>query len=239
MSMTEILTLEALARYRPDLFDLLELPGVPDIDDMGVENADQVRTTWTISNADFIKYLCFKARGLSVAIANPDWMKEAIGTWSAMHKHEWQRAFNTLFYKYNPIWNKDGSINRSENSNYTDTTTHVGVNTDTETLDNTSFTNGYNNGSYSEIYPPGAQPGTNLKWTHADKNTARNTIGHSLNNTDTTNGDKHGGEEIREKGNIGVTTTQQMLKEEREIALYSIEDIIADAFIKEFCLLLW
>jgi hypothetical protein len=42
-----------------------------------------------------------------------------------------------------------------------------------------------------------------------------------------------------ERGNIGVTTTQQMIKEEREMALFSIYDTIADSFIKHFCIALY
>lgn len=37
-------------------------------------------------------------------------------------------------------------------------------------------------------------------------------------------------------GNIGVTTSQQMAKEEYEIALFNIYEQIADLFVKEFCI---
>jgi hypothetical protein len=40
-------------------------------------------------------------------------------------------------------------------------------------------------------------------------------------------------------GNIGVTTTMQMLKEEYDIALFSVYEHIADLFIKEFCLMIY
>lgn len=230
MSMTEILTLEALARYRSDLFDNLHLPTTPVIADMGVE-ANQVRTLWTITPSQFVDYLCFKSRGLCVAVANADWMKDAIGTWSAAHVHEWQRAFDTLFYKYNPIWNKDGTISRQETNEYDKERISTGNSTDNETLKNTAYTHGYNGGT--------VHSDDNLDWSHADKNVAANTIGHQRRDTDNDTGTSETGETVTEKGNIGVTTTQAMIKEEREIALYSIEDIIADAFIKEFCLLLW
>lgn len=39
-----------------------------------------------------------------------------------------------------------------------------------------------------------------------------------------------------EQGNIGVTTTQQMIKEEREIAAFNIYSYIADSFRYEFCI---
>lgn len=40
-------------------------------------------------------------------------------------------------------------------------------------------------------------------------------------------------------GNIGVTTTQQMLQSEREIVQFNIYDFIADSFKNEFCLLIY
>lgn len=42
-----------------------------------------------------------------------------------------------------------------------------------------------------------------------------------------------------EQGNIGVTTTQQMLKEEREVSQFSIYEFIADNFKQHFCLMVY
>lgn len=44
---------------------------------------------------------------------------------------------------------------------------------------------------------------------------------------------------IRAHGNIGVTTTQQMLQSERELVQFNIYDYIADSFHNEFCLLIY
>lgn len=40
-------------------------------------------------------------------------------------------------------------------------------------------------------------------------------------------------------GNIGVTTTQQMIKEQRDIVEFNITDYIIESFIKRFCLLIY
>lgn len=40
----------------------------------------------------------------------------------------------------------------------------------------------------------------------------------------------------REQGNIGVTTTQQMIKEEREVVQFDIYKFIADEFRLRFCI---
>ena len=43
----------------------------------------------------------------------------------------------------------------------------------------------------------------------------------------------------KESGNIGVTTTQQMIKEERDVSEFNIYSYIADRFRETFCLLVY
>lgn len=45
--------------------------------------------------------------------------------------------------------------------------------------------------------------------------------------------------EREEHGNIGVTTTQQMIREEREIADYSLYQLIIDDFKTRFCIMVY
>lgn len=44
---------------------------------------------------------------------------------------------------------------------------------------------------------------------------------------------------VRAFGNIGVTTSQKMLREEREIAVFSFSDFILKEFKQEFCILVY
>lgn len=46
-------------------------------------------------------------------------------------------------------------------------------------------------------------------------------------------------ESVRAYGNIGVTTTQQMIQQEREIVQFNIYDFIVDDFRREFCILVY
>lgn len=63
----------------------------------------------------------------------------------------------------------------------------------------------------------------------------------NTNDSETTNrtGDQSHKETIRAYGNIGVTTTQQMITQEREIDVYNIYDTIISDFIGHFCLLVY
>lgn len=53
------------------------------------------------------------------------------------------------------------------------------------------------------------------------------------------NGTLHGTRKGRIHGNVGVTTTQQMLEEERRIADFNIYDTIAEDFKKDFCVMVY
>lgn len=44
---------------------------------------------------------------------------------------------------------------------------------------------------------------------------------------------------VRAYGNVGVTTTQQMLQSERDVAMFNLYDVIAQSFHDEFCLYLY
>ena len=58
------------------------------------------------------------------------------------------------------------------------------------------------------------------------------------NSRSTTSGDGHSHEDVTEhvSGNIGVTTSQQMINQEREVVQYNIYDKITADFIARFCI---
>ena len=43
----------------------------------------------------------------------------------------------------------------------------------------------------------------------------------------------------RAHGNVGVTTSQEMIQSEREVAMFNIYDIIAESFVENFCLMVY
>ena len=56
-----------------------------------------------------------------------------------------------------------------------------------------------------------------------------NTSGNKLTNTN----------ELTRRGNIGVTTSQQMLQSELDIATWNLYEHIADLFVTEFCIMVY
>lgn len=233
--MTATLTLAALLQYRPDILDNLQLPHVPTAAEMGVE-ANQIRQTWAIDPDDFADFLCFHTMGMSLAIPDADYIKSAVGVWSASHVHEWQRMFDTLFYKYNPLWNKDAKTTESD-LDERDVTAQGSHNQDVAGNNKaTGYTNGYDGGSSTETDPITENSGRTIAWTHADK-TINNASSNSSGWTHDASHDRYSHSRIvAEQGNIGVTQVQQMIDAERETAKYNIEEIIAEAFKNAFCI---
>ena len=61
----------------------------------------------------------------------------------------------------------------------------------------------------------------------------------SENMVNSSGADTKAGRKGRIKGNIGVTTTQQMIAEEREIVKFNLENYIIQEFIQRFCILIY
>lgn len=243
-----------LYNYDPTIFDGLTLPTAADITD----EADKVSNPWVPNKQDFIAYLLMQAAELELVYASAPVMSTMITVWSAAHNYEWKQLYNTMLYKYNPIWNKDGlwketrdldgKNERTADLDTTDTRTYTNL-TDEHTLENLTNTQtgaiehdvtGYNANSYS----PNTRDNYNqLKnvGTGSEKN-VRN--GEDKNIEKITGTDKYYTEDNgtitrEESGNIGVTMTQEMIQRQREIVQFNLYDYIARQFIKQFCLMVY
>lgn len=78
-----------------------------------------------------------------------------------------------------------------------------------------------------------------LNRTLGNTKTGTETHTHSQGNIETRNFDDDFTAERHITGNIGVMTTQDMIKQEREIALFDIVDVIVADYKSEFCILIY
>ena len=215
----------------PTLFDELVLPEPPiNPGAIGLE-VGQLRAAWTIDKPDLIDFLCLKTIGMCLAYPDAEFMRKAIGTWSRSHIHEWQRLFDTLFYKYNPLWNKDGKTAENGLDTNNQSVQEYSAGTGSYNSKGTGYTHGYDGGT--------VHTDDGLTWSHAEKAVDQNSSTSSGNRTNTTTGTLNRAITRSETGNIGVTMSQELIAKEREIAMFSIDEYIADAFKKQFCLMLW
>ena len=164
---------------------------------------------------------------LEVLYADPEMMKTIIEVWSKKQLPVWTKLMNTVNLEYNPIYNKDGYYEETENTDRENT------NTTTDTLSATVGDNGTNTNSVSAFNSSGFE--------NRERDTIANTRTENQNNNGSSTGTETGTvtRERHEYGNIGVTTTQQMIKEERDVAQFNIVNYIIEDFKQRFCVLVY
>ena len=188
-----------------------------------------------------------------------DFCKAAIGFWSNARLHVWQKLYDTMFFEYNPIWNKDGTITETRTKEYSGEKAGTVASTKDAEMENsdvhsvTKLSSGSQNsdtenktaGFNSTDYVKKDKSTVDGSWSESETDTDRHTITGSNSETgNTTESGTSSGEETEEytrveKGNIGVTSTQQLIKEEREVAMFEIDDVIINDFKKQFCILVY
>jgi hypothetical protein len=194
-----------------------------------------------------IDNILYEAATLEAYYPDPNFMKFMIGRWSFMNQSVWQKLYDTTVLEYNPIFNYDRTEEWSENEQMLDKRTLAGTERETST-DNSSGeirssgtvqselnVSGYNESSYVPREQTIETPDT------LTSNTSETDRIVSIDKNDTENMDRKR-DNIRTGrafGNIGVTTTQQMIQQERETVLFNMYKVITDSFIERFCLMIY
>lgn len=80
------------------------------------------------------------------------------------------------------------------------------------------------------------ETGTGRATTSFNKN---QNVNENRTSQDTENSSSTGEHTLHAHGNIGVTTTQQMIQQEREVDMFNIYDIIINDFKNRFCILVY
>lgn len=110
MPLSAMVTPLSLYMLDNTIFDGIELPTMPtnptDYPDLYVQGFSLDRQT-------LIDSILMETGELNVIYPEPEFFKYAVSSWSRKELHVWQALYNTLFYKYNPLWNKDGTVKES------------------------------------------------------------------------------------------------------------------------------
>lgn len=223
---------------------------------------------WETADKDvFVNKLLLDTAELEILYPDSDVFKMAIGYWTNAEVQNWNKLYDTTVLNYNPIWNKDGTVTETEkhikNNNYTDvtdgkiadhSTTNGNQNTETSGNENTDTTNntnekdyvfGFNSDSAAQSGETVTDDTGNTKTNRSENsktNSSAKTDATTTNNTNFKHDEKENidREYTRtEQGNIGITTTQQMINEEREVDKFNLMDYIIDRFKQRFCLLVY
>lgn len=146
--------------------------------------------------------------------ADPFFIQSAIQIWSSVYHDTFDRWVNALSIEYAPLENYD----RMEH--WTDEVDGTGSSRSTGTLDTTQNTETTKSAYDSSTY----QPYDNVRTTN-DTDSSDNT-----NTTMSSDGEHNG----RVHGNIGVTTSQNMLSQELDLGYWNLYERITQLFLQEF-----
>lgn len=230
------LTILGMYKFKDGLFNKLKLPD-------------------GISRDDVINRILLDGANFEILYSDFDFMQDAIGLWSNTWYRTFEKWLNALSIEYAPLENYDriedwtDSSNSKSNRNSTENRNlsnslisgrdlqSVTKNTGSDnTIHNVSP---YDTGAYvadsqdiANLNNQSATTDTGTTITNGTDSGTVNNTGNDSSNTDST----HKG---RTHGNIGVTTSQQMLEEELKIARFNLIKQISDVFIKEFCIMLY
>lgn len=176
---------------------------------------------------------------------NPVVMKALIGVWSNASQYTWNTLYNTINLQYNPIENYDRTEERTLESIGEGTSTDSGTDTLTS-RDSGSDTIATDSTDTEQV--AGFET-TNNQFVNKNKNTldsdSTTTYGKTTTNTNqygksnSNDYTKNDTETIRAHGNIGVTSSQQMIQQERDIALFNVYDKIVEDFKTRYCILIY
>ena len=230
--MSATVSLLGLSRINPGILDDLVLPDGLD--------ADLVKDNILAENAE-----------LEVIYPDAHFMQSMIGRWSQKELPIWTRLYKTTQLEYNPIENYDRveewtegensarSVNAETTGNSTTDSTGSTNTSGTTTASDTGqkYVSAYNDTDFTPT-----EKDTNTQ--NGNSNTEQSEQGNVKVNTaaDTTTNETEKRDLVRSgrtHGNIGVTTSQQMIESEREVSLYNIIDVIINSFKNRFCLLVY
>lgn len=129
------MSLLGLYNFDESLLDGL-IENLPNKDGIPSGYADSYYTDVTIDPQTVVENLLVECAEFEILHADFNALKRIIKIWSAKEKLVWQKMYNTICYKYNPIWNKDGK------STWTERQTGSGTRTETEKGTKTTNANG-------------------------------------------------------------------------------------------------
>ena len=233
MAVSATLSIMALYSYDNTLFDGLQLPAGVD-KDMLVDN------------------ILLDAASLEVLYPDPVFLNRAITVWSRKRLPVWTELQKTLEYEYNPIDNYDRTetvtegIERSGSGTSSRSGTNTGSGNSTTDTENSSSSSGTNTGTASntaynsDAFADTAKNVTSGSSTGSDEGSSTTTSSSSETLSETGETESSSSEDrtmtTHTRGNIGVTTTQQMIMAQREVVSFNLLDVIEDEFIAKFCL---
>lgn len=222
-----LLTVEGLYNYNNTLFDGFNVPE-------------------GLVKQIAIDAILMRTRELEILYPDLTYMKNRITIWSNKYQVNWKKLYDTTVLEYNPIENYDRMEDWTDTDDETRTSARDNTRNTTNTVKSTSTNevmNSVNVTNQNTAFNAGLAD-HDKQITDGDT-TENGSITNTETGKDTENENVNGGRTGRHTrtgrahGNIGVTTSQQMIQSERDLVVFNLYDVIAESFIENFCLMVY
>lgn len=210
-----------------------------------------------------IDSILMRSGEFEILYPDPDFLKSAINVWSRKYYRTFEKWVNALNIEYDPLYNYDrteeytdehtgsnsgnnkqtNNLTRTNDLTRTDDLTRTGNLTNSQSDTITHSEKAYNDANFVEskkdVSSISGSNGGTVKNTGSVKDTG------TVKDTGDISGQFSGQDawknthSARLFGNIGVTTSQQMLQSELDIARWSLYEHISDMFCNEFCIMVY
>lgn len=181
--------------------------------------------------AEFVDEILSELGQLEALYPNAEVFKRILKAWSNTRLTEWQRVETALTAEYNPIHNFD------RNEDYSDTNTEKETGKSNSTSSTESNANGTNENTESET------AFNTESFKNRTKNAGTDTASSTASATNESNNTVTRETKVQHTahlyGNIGVTTSQQMINEELAMRRGDLESYIIDDFKHRFCVMVY
>lgn len=174
---------------------------------------------------------------------DPTWLKFYISRWCAKNAKTWAELYKTTIQDYNPIYNYDRTEETTDTRSGTrklseDTSSNTKQSGDSSVTDTSSDSSEHTmSADNSDSYEPGYKDVSNRQDTQESESSNRVDVSGDRA-VDETTGETYT-HKLRAYGNVGVTTSQEMLEAQRKVVRYNVYDDIANSFKEEFCLYIY
>ena len=214
-----LLSVEGLYNYDNTLFDGFDVP-------KGLVKQIAIDT------------ILMRTRELEVLYPDFNYMKKRITIWSSRYQINWKKLYDSTVLEYNPIENYDRMEDWTDTDDETSTSARDNTRNTSNTVKRTStneIINSVNITDQNTAFNAGLAD--HAKQITDGDTTENGTITNTETGKDTENESVNGGRTNkhtrtgRTHGNIGATTSQQMIQSERELVVFNLYDVIAESFI--------
>lgn len=171
--------------------------------------------------------LLMETASLEILYPDPDFLKQAIGIWSEKQLPVWQQLYDTTQYEYDPIANYDRKEHVVETTEGSTTGSSSGESSSTSSgsSSTTSKKTAYNSNAFADSGKTESEGQQTDSSSDSAETSQERSDSRTLDST--------------VRGNIGVTTTQQMIQSQRDVVQFNVIDHIIHDFITRFCVMVY